>query len=181
MIPAAAQISRTVGGRPSCARSCRKDRTFCCFSFNGFINRPPAAVFSSISQQKRKSKHLFAEKREKNKIFNFIVFFYNLFIVNSHLSVIVYLYSTGREPQPVRLSTLYPLLKQPLNRESPMPQSGIFLFYGKLFFACTFNKSPNFQGTVGCMLTVFFSILYYIADCGGFFFLSYTFGTLCQE
>ena len=148
-----------------------------------FISLPPFdCVFFIVTQMFWKSKHLFAEKREKNKIFNFIVFFYNLFIVNSHLSVIVYLYSTGREPQPVRLSTLYPLLKQPLNRESPMPQSGIFLFYGQLFFACTFNTSPTFQGPVGCMLTVPFSILYYnIADCGGFFFLSYTFGTLCQE
>ena len=148
-----------------------------------FISLPPFdCVFFIVTQMFWKSKHLFAEKREKNKIFNFIVFFYNLFISNSHLSVIVYLYSTGREPQPVRLSTLYPLLKQPLNRESPMPQSGIFLFYGKLFFACAFNKSPNFRGAVGCMLTVPFSILYYIARIAAVYpSLSYTFGILCQE
>ena len=148
-----------------------------------FISLPPFDyIFLHCNTNVLKKQTFVCRKREKNKIFKFIVIFYNLFIVNSHLSVIVYLYSTGREPQPVRLSTLYPLLKQPLNRESPMPQSGIFLFYGKISFVCTFNNSPNFRGTVGCMLTVPFSILYYIARIAAVFpCLSYTFGILCQE
>ena len=32
VIPVAVQISRTDGGTPSCARSFKKERTFCCFS-----------------------------------------------------------------------------------------------------------------------------------------------------